>query len=507
MRKTNSHQARRVPAFVVVAGCGVAAALVACDHGSTSAPPPAASASTTASASAVKTPPAIADSDIASAIKRHIQDEPMLRAEHVQVGVTQGIASLTGQVGSLLAKERALSVAESIRGIRSVVDQVTVVPVARRDDQLQSDVTRELQQDPATKPHKIGVAVKDGKVTLSGTADSFQQKKLFADVASTVVGVKAIDNGIVIHYATTRPESEIVTDVKHRLANDVWLDSASLSATVAGHTVKLVGIVGSLAQKTRAHYDAWVVGVDAVDDAGINVDWFAYDDQRHTSDYRVRSDAEITDAVRDAFRIDPRLSPLMPQVSVQGGVANLTGTVGSAKARRAAEIDAKNTLGVWYVRDEVLVQPTGKATDADIERAVKRALSEDIYLPNGKSIDVSSAKGKVLLKGTVASGFERVGAIEDALSVPGVVEVDIGLVVKHTPEELRVQIEDRMYWDPRVARDRVTVVVGADGVATLTGTLDAWSEIKAAGEDTMEGGADRVINLVKLTKHPEVAAP
>jgi osmotically-inducible protein OsmY len=501
----NMHTSRRLRlAPISLALGGFVAALVACHKDSSTSEVTATAASV--ALPEAKKPAALPDADISQAIQRHFQDEGVLRAEHVQVAVAQGIASLSGSVSSLLAKERAVRVTETIKGVRSIVDQLAVVPVARTDQQLKADVTSALQHDSASRPYTLGVAAKDGRVTLSGTADSWQQKNLFADIAKTVRGVKALDNAVAVHYAAVRAESEIATDVKHRIANDVWLDGNVLGVTVTGHTVHVSGVVGSVAQKMRAHSDGWVAGVDAVDDGGVIVDWFAQADQRRVTDYPVKSDAEIGQAVRDALRLDPRLKTLLPQVLVQNGAIVLSGTVDSPSARRAAEGDARDTVGVWSVRDEVLVQPAGKPVDADIERGVKRALAEDLMLPDGKSIQVSSAKGKVALKGTIASGFERFDAIEDAASVTGVTEIDDGLIVKRPPAEIKASIEDRLFWDPMVQRERVSVAVAPDGIATLTGTLDSWSEIKASGQDALWGGATRVINVLKLKNHPEVVA-
>lgn len=481
------------------------AALFACDRGSTAPAPVKVTAASVAAPSAEKTP--LSDADIAHAIERHWKDDGALRAEHVQVAVTQGIASVSGDVSSLLAKERAVAVTETIRGVRSVIDRVSVVPAARTDEQIKSDITARLQRDPATRRAPIGLAVKGGVVTLTGNADSWQQKNVFAEIAKGVTGVKAIDDELVVHYAMIRPDAEISVNVKHRIANDVWLDTDNLTANVSDHTVHLNGTVGSVAQKTRARSDAWVPGVTAVDDGGVVVDWSKHDDERRVIDYPLSSDAQIADAVRDAFKLDPRLQTLVPKVSVSGGVVALAGTIDSAQAHRSAERDARDTLGVWQVSDQVVVEPAGNPTDADLERTVKRALAEDLLLPDAKSVEVSSKKGKVVLKGTVASDFERFDAVEDALSIPGVTAVDMALVVKHTPEEIKARAEDRLSWDPRVQRDRVTVSVKPDGVATLSGTLDAWSEIKAAGDDALRAGAPRVENLLTLKKHPEVKAP
>ena len=246
---------------------------------------------------------AIPDADIAAAIERHMLDERPLRKEHVRVVVHGGVAELSGPVGNLLARERAVAVAETIRGVRSVVDEMSVEPVARTDAQLQSDVAAALRRDEGTRPYTVGVTAKGGTVTLTGTADSWQAKSLLADVAKTVPGLKALVDAVTVKYASVRPESEIATDVRDRLANDVWLDEDSLVVQVrhfegtsafpgSGTVVALVGTVGSVAQKARARDDGWVAGVDKVDDEGVVVDWFAGDDQRPLSDAPVRSDSE-----------------------------------------------------------------------------------------------------------------------------------------------------------------------------------------------------------------------
>jgi osmotically-inducible protein OsmY len=502
MNTHKSYRSRFVPVSLALGSLSVAP--LACHYDAS----PSAVAATASSISPpeAKKPAPLPDGDIAQAIQRHFKEQGLGRLEHVQVAVTQGIAALSGSVGDLSAKERAVGIAGTLKGVRAVVDQLTVTPVARTDDQLKSDVASALQLDIATRPYAIAVVVKDGKVTLSGTADSWQQKTLFADVAKTVPGVKAINNAVTVHYAMDRPASEVATDVRHRIANDLWLDGNGLGVTVTGHTVHLIGLVGSFGQKMRARSDGWVAGVDNVDDDGVLVDWYAQNDQRHVTDFPPRSDAEIAQAVRDAFRFDPRLKTLVPQVVVQNGAVVLSGAVDSSKARRAAEVDAKDTVGVWNVRDEVLVQPAAKPTDPDIDRVARRLLADDLFLSDGKSIQVSTAKGKVALKGTVASGFERFDAIADVESVPGVSEIDDGLVVKRPPAEIKASIEDRLFWDPMMERDRVSVSLAPDGVATLTGTVDSWAEIKTATDDALWGGATRVINVLKLKNHPEVSA-
>lgn len=490
------HSSRRVP-LVPVLLVFLGSAWMGC-HRDTGTAQLTAATTPSPAATAKRTP--IPDADIAQAISRHLKEDSAVRSEHVNVSVDNGICTLSGSVGNLLAKERAVRVAETLKGVRSVIDLVEVQPVVRTDDQLKADVMRELQQDRVTRTDGVVVAAKDGKITLSGVAASWPEKGFFTQVTKTVEGVKAIDNQISVKYPLVPSEAQVAADVKHRIANDIWLDGNPITVTVTGHTVHLKGVVGSVAEKTRARSDGWLAGVDSVDDGGVVVDWAARDDQRHVIEYAFRSDDEIARAVRDAFKLDPRLVLLEPRVEVHNGVVELTGTVDSAKARRAAELDAKDTVGVMDVRNTATVQPAGKPTDVDIDRGIKRALSRDFLLPEPAAIHASTSKGKVVLKGEVKSGFERLDAIEDVASIPGVIEIVDEMTVKRSPQDIKADIDDRLYWDATVERDRVKVAVAPDRVATLSGTLDSWSEIRAAVEDATLGGASRVINVLQIRK-------
>jgi len=43
----------------------------------------------------------------------------------------------------------------------------------RSDEEIQRDVLAELKWDPRLQPNEIGVIVKDGIVTLTGSADAY----------------------------------------------------------------------------------------------------------------------------------------------------------------------------------------------------------------------------------------------------------------------------------------------------------------------------------------------
>jgi osmotically-inducible protein OsmY len=474
---------------------------VGCQHDSSSTQPVALNRAPTQQAAA------LSDPDIAKAIRRFIGEDPALVGQTADIVVAEGIVSLSGSVANLLARDKAGEIAGTVRGVRAVVNRITVDASTRTDDEIKSDVMRALQGDRAVRVNTLGASVKGGIVTLSGATDSWQDKALLLDEAKAVAGVRGVEDTIVFKPGgAPRPESEIASEVKRRIDNDVWLDGQVFTVAATGRRVKLSGWVGAFGQKLRANADAWVTGVDSVDDHDVVVDWYARDKQRLVIDFPYRSDSEVAQAVRDAFSYDPRLKASAPEVVVNGCVAALSGNVQGALVRRAAESDARNTLGVCKVRDQVLMPPHSPPTDAEIDRAAKVALSEDRFLPSPGAIRVSTSKGKVALTGSVDSGLERLDAEGVVADVAGVVEVDNQLAVKRTPADVKAAFEDYLYWDAMVQPDRVSIAVAPDGTATLTGTLDSWGETRAASRDAMRAGASRVVNLLKLKGHPEFAA-
>src|SRR5437879_3876552 len=64
------------------------------------------------------------------------------------------------------------------------------------DEQIQRDVLAELKWDARVQPNEIGVAVKDGVVTLTGWVDSYTKKWAAEEAAHRVRGVRAVANDI-----------------------------------------------------------------------------------------------------------------------------------------------------------------------------------------------------------------------------------------------------------------------------------------------------------------------
>jgi osmotically-inducible protein OsmY len=331
--------------------------------------------------------------------------------------------------------------------------------------------------------------------------DSFKEKELCSEVAKGVKGIKAVRNNITVAYKSKRPDSEIKPEIERLLDSDVRIDDLLIDVAVKDGKVALSGRVGSAAEKSAARWTSWVAGVKGVDVSGLHVNWRARDEMQRKRRYISKSDEEIEQAVKDALEHDPRVWSFRVDAESDGGVVELSGIVDNLKAKKAAEEDARNTVGVWSVRNHLKVRPERDISDFDLTRSVALALERDPYVDR-HDLSVSCYNGKVHLHGAVDSAFEKEQAEDVARRVNGVVDVRNSLVVtaerpRKSDWEIERNIADQLFWSPLVDRNDVTVSVEG-GIATLTGAVDSWQEYRAATENAYEGGAHTVLNRLRV---------
>ncbi len=476
----------------------------------------------------------VADRDISDAIEEEFIEDRAIDFNDIDVATRQGVVTLGGVVDNLLAKERAAAVARTVKGVRAVVNTIRIEPPPRTDASIRQSIRNALLRDPATDSYEVDVKVADGVAILSGTVDSWSEKMLTANVAKGVKGVVGVRNKIIVDPKRERPDIEIQRDVEKRLNWDRFVDNALIRVSVNDGKVTLSGTTGSAAEKSRAHTLAWVSGVNDVDSSAIDVKFWARDGDLRKNKYVARSDREVARAIKDALFHDPRVASYRIDVTVRSGVVTLRGKVESLRARRAAAADARNTVGVWKVKNLIKVRGKDFPGDETLEHRVRTALGDDPYLERG-DVTVSAINGRVYLHGQVDSFFEKARAEEAASSVTGVSDVRNYLAVDfddsrlvHDPYvdgwyvddfawnglardrvtptrtdwELRREIEDELWWSPFVDSQEVRVTV-ENGIATLTGSVDTWSEWRAAKENAYEGGARVVINKLQVDHGPD----
>jgi len=288
---------------------------------------------------------------------------------------------------------------------------------------------------------------------------------------------------------------DIKEDVEYRLKTDASIDAGLVTVMVDDGEVKLEGSVGSAAEKSESETEAWMVpGVESVAD-NLEVKWWL---DGGTADWDGGwTDEDMKQAIENALLTNPRVMSFNVDTSVDHGVATLTGTVDNLQAKRAAEEEAEDTLGVWRVKNYLRVRPPAGRTDAEIAADVRDALGRDPYVDR-YDIGVSVYNGKAYLNGEVDSFFMKNEAEQAAAGVRGVVDIQNNLDVDYeftakTDAEIEEDIESQLFWSPFVDSDDISVDVN-EGVATLIGSVEDWDELQAAKKNARDGGASSVIS-------------
>ena len=121
----------------------------------------------------------------------------------------------------------------------------------RTDTQIQADVLAELKWEPRVSANEIGVMVKDGIVTLTGTVDSYTKRWAAEDAAHRIRGVKAVANEIDVRLSSAgeRTDKDIAAAAVRALEWDAFVPIDKLDVTVSSGWVTIKGEVDWQFQK------------------------------------------------------------------------------------------------------------------------------------------------------------------------------------------------------------------------------------------------------------------
>ena len=126
------------------------------------------------------------DADIAASATQALASVP-----GATVSVANGVATITGEVADSAARSAAEAAVTAVKGVKSVVNNVTVTPpapvVISADDSLKTNVAAALKDYPT-----LTADVKDGVVTLTGEIQRTALPKVMQ--ALSALRPKKIDN-------------------------------------------------------------------------------------------------------------------------------------------------------------------------------------------------------------------------------------------------------------------------------------------------------------------------
>jgi len=223
-----------------------------------------------------------------------------------------------------------------------------MLPITRKADaEIQREVLEELKWDPRVHETEVGVQVRGGIVTLTGTIDSYAKKVAAREAAHRVNGVLDVADDLEVKPAGVmmRSDAEIAKAVRQALEWDVLVPETRIRSTVTHGWVTLEGEVDSWAQRGDAACAverlSGVCGVTnkiAVNPRSVKAD-------------------EIRASIEEALRRQAQREAKRLNITVGDGIVTLSGTVRSWTEKNAIDRVAGFTRGVRRVDDKLVVDP------------------------------------------------------------------------------------------------------------------------------------------------------
>jgi osmotically-inducible protein OsmY len=214
----------------------------------------------------------------------------------------------------------------------------------KSDYQIQQDVMEQLKWEPFLNAAEIGVAVKNGIVTLSGHVDSYSRKLVAENAAKKIEGVKAIAEDIQIGISPDQDKSdtEIAEAIVSALKWHTVVKEEKIKISVENGNVKMEGEVEWGFERNIAKIAIEnIAGVRSV----LNLVTVT------TSILPV----DIQQKINAAFHRSATIDAARIRAEVDGCAVILYGKVRSMAEKEDAENAAWNAPGVTSVENKLIV--------------------------------------------------------------------------------------------------------------------------------------------------------
>lgn len=212
----------------------------------------------------------------------------------------------------------------------------------KTDAQIQKDVMDELRWEPLLNATEIGVSVKNGVATLSGTVDSYYKKTTAEKAARRVNGVKALAEDLEVRFAGSlfKNDTEIAQAILNNLKWNSAINEERVKVKVDNSVVTLDGEVG------------WKYERDLIESEveGLNGVKLVVNNIRITPGILPK---DLNQKIKSAFERNASCDADKIKVNVVGHTVKLTGKVRSWAEKNDAENVVWAASGVTKVENQL----------------------------------------------------------------------------------------------------------------------------------------------------------
>ena len=165
------------------------------------------------------------DTGITTAVKAKMAGDDTVKASEINVDTHNHVVTLNGTVRSQAEKERAVTIARDTKGVTSVVDDLTVGPVATSGTDRDRSYGEAAEQTARDAKEKTEDAAHDAKVKSERAADKTGE---------------------------TITDAAITSEVKTKFLAEPGVSGLNINVDTNDHVVTLSGTVKSKAEADKA---------------------------------------------------------------------------------------------------------------------------------------------------------------------------------------------------------------------------------------------------------------
>ena len=212
----------------------------------------------------------------------------------------------------------------------------------KKDIEIQNNVLEEIRQLPSVNASTIGVAVKNGIVTLSGSVDSYPKRIAIERATLAVRDVIGIAEEIRVQLvpAMQVQDTELAQAVLHAIEWNSGLDPKRIHLIVENGSVRLEGEVDWEYQRKLAYRNVYnIKGVREV-----------------TNNIRITQKPfpiQVNEKIKSAFERNANIDASKVEVKVEGNKVILSGTVKCYTEKKEAESCVWRIPGVTEVVNQL----------------------------------------------------------------------------------------------------------------------------------------------------------
>lgn len=219
---------------------------------------------------------------------------------------------------------------------------MTTASLSETDTLVRDAVMRQLEWDTEVDASEVGVAARDGAVTLTGYINSYPGKIAAERAAKRVRGVRAVANDVQVRLKLPRVDADLAADVVHALRLRSTLPE-TVQAVVHNGYVTLTGNVNRVMQQRDAEKAVrHVRGIRGLYNHIVVEPGAIRKDVRHRIVAALHRNANL-----DAQQIS---------VDTEGDEVILSGSVSTWLQRESAERAAADAPGVAHVENLIVVE-------------------------------------------------------------------------------------------------------------------------------------------------------